>query len=218
MKKCISIIKNGGVAVIKTDTLYGIVGSAHNQHAVDKIYKIKGRSLLKPVIVLISDISDVQKLGIDISVDFIKKYIDLMARLKMNTFHWHLTEDQAWRIQIKQYPKLTEVGAWRKETLVGHARNRPMVFDGTPHSGFYTHEDVKEIVQYASDRFVTIVPEIEMPGHSQAAIAAYPELGCTSETIEVAKKWGVFEAVYCTNDETFGFLEDVLDEVLEQYL
>ena len=151
------------------------------------------------------------------SVDFIKKYIDAMAMLKMNTFHWHLTEDQGWRIEIKKYPKLQEIAAYRNETLVGHYSNQPHQFNGKTYGGYYTQEEIKDIVAYAQERFVTIIPEIEMPGHSQAAIAAYPELGCTGEQVEVAKKWGVFEEIYCTKDETFNFLEDVLDEVLELF-
>jgi len=151
------------------------------------------------------------------SVDFIKKYIDALALLKMNTFHWHLTDDQGWRIEIKTYPKLQEVSAYRNETLVGHYSDQPHQFDGKRYGGYYTQEEVKAVVQYAKARFVTVIPEIEMPGHAQAAIAAYPELGCTDEPVEVAKKWGVFEEIYCPNQKTFAFLEDVLDEVLELF-
>ncbi|MCL4124204.1 UNVERIFIED_CONTAM: hypothetical protein GTU68_004228 [Idotea baltica] len=136
------------------------------------------------------------------SVDFIKKYIDALAMLKMNTFHWHLTEDQGWRIEIKKYPKLNEIAAFRKQ------------FDGQPYGGYYTQEQIKDIVKYANNRKITIIPEIEMPGHSQAAIAAYPELSCTGEQVEVATLWGVFDEVYCAKDETFDFLQDVLDEVI----
>jgi hexosaminidase len=148
------------------------------------------------------------------SVDFIKRYIDALAMLKYNTFHWHLTEDQGWRIEIKKYPKLQEVAAYRKETLIGHYSDQPHQFDGKRYGGYYTQEEIKEVVAYAEERFVTIIPEIEMPGHSQAAIAAYPYLGCTGEPVEVATKWGVFEEVYCPTEETFAFLEDVLDEVM----
>lgn len=157
------------------------------------------------------------------SVDFIKKYIDALSMLKMNTFHWHLTDDQGWRIEIKKYPKLQEVSAYRDETLVGHYSDQPHQFDGKRYGGYYTQEEVKDVVQYAKARFVTVIPEIEMPGHAQAAIAAYPELGCTStgsatnEPVEVAKKWGVFEEIYCPTQKTFTFLEDVLDEVLELF-
>lgn len=150
-------------------------------------------------------------------VDFIKKYIDALAMLKMNTFHWHLTEDQGWRIEIKSYPKLQEIAAYRKETLVGHYGNQSHKFDGKRYGGYYTQEEVKEIVKYAQDRFITVIPEIEMPGHSQAAIAAYPELGCTGEQIEVATVWGVTDGVYCTKEINFEFLENVLDEVLELF-
>lgn len=151
------------------------------------------------------------------SVNFIKKYIDALAMLKMNTFHWHLTEDQGWRIEIKKYPKLQEVAAYRNETLIGHYSNQPQQFDGKQYGGFYTQNEVKDVVAYAKSRFITVIPEIELPGHSQAAIAAYPELGCTGKQIEVATRWGVFEEIYCTKDETFEFLEDVLDEVLELF-
>lgn len=148
------------------------------------------------------------------SVDFIKKYIDNMALHKLNTFHWHLTEDQGWRLEIKKYPKLTEVGAWRKETLVGHIEEKPMKFDGKRYGGFYTQEQAREIVQYATDRFITVVPEIEMPGHATAAIAAYPELGVTGKKVEVATHWGVFPHIFNVDDTTFTFLENVLTEVM----
>ena len=148
------------------------------------------------------------------SVAFIKKYIDLLSRLKMNTFHWHLTEDQGWRIEIKKYPKLQEIAAFRDETLVGHYNDLPHQFDGKRYGGFYTQEQIKEVVAYAEQRQVTIIPEIEMPGHSQAAIAAYPELGCTEKQVSVATQWGIFEEVYCPKENTFQFLEDVIDEVV----
>jgi len=151
------------------------------------------------------------------SVDFIKKYIDALALLKMNTFHWHLTEDQGWRIEIKQYSRLQEVAAFRNETLIGHYNEQPQRFDGQRYGGFYSQEEIRDIVAYAAERLVTIIPEIEMPGHSQAAIAAYPELGCTGEQVEVATKWGVFEHIYCPKEATFTFLENVLDEVLELF-
>lgn len=148
------------------------------------------------------------------SVDFIKKYLDVIAMLKFNTFHWHLTDDQGWRIEIKKYPKLQEVSAFRDETLIGHYSDQPHQFDGKHYGGFYTQDEVKEIVAYAKSRAIDVIPEIEMPGHAQAAIAAYPYLGCKGEQVKVATKWGVFEDIYCTNDEVFKFLEDVLDEVI----
>src|SRR5690606_8978013 len=151
------------------------------------------------------------------SVDFIKKYIDALAMLKMNTFHWHLTEDQGWRIEIKKYPKLQEVAAFRDQTLIGSYNADPQQFDGKRYGGFYTQEEIKDVVAYAQNRHVTIIPEIEMPGHAQAAISAYPELGCTGEQIKVADTWGVFDHIFCSKDETFEFLENVLDEVLELF-
>jgi hexosaminidase len=151
-------------------------------------------------------------------VDFVKRYIDLMARYKFNTFHWHLTEDQGWRIEIKKYPKLQEVAAYRKETLIGHYSAQPHQFDGQRYGGYYTQEEIKEVVAYAAERFVTIVPEIEMPGHALAALSAYPHLGCTGGPYETATLWGVFDDVYCAGKEsTFTFLEDVLDEVIELF-
>ncbi len=147
-------------------------------------------------------------------VDFIKKYIDLLSMHKMNTFHWHLTEDQGWRIEIKKYPKLTEVGAWRKETLIGHYNDQPRKFDGKPYGGFYTQDEVKEVLAFAASRHVTVIPEIELPGHALAALASYPELGCTKGPYEVQTYWGIFEDAFCAGSEqTFDFLENVLDEV-----
>lgn len=147
----------------------------------------------------------------------IKQYIDYLALLKMNYFHWHLTEDQGWRIEIKSFPRLTEHGGTRPETLVGHYSDQPHQFDNTPYGGFYTQEEVKDIVAYAAQRHITVIPEIEMPGHAQAAISAYPELGCTGEAIDVATKWGIFEDIYCAKNETFTFLETVLDEVIDLF-
>jgi len=151
--------------------------------------------------------------------DFLKKHLDLMALHKLNVFHWHLTDDQGWRLEIKKHPRLTEVGAWRRETLLPATTkaDRPNLraFDGTPHGGFYTQEDAREIVRYAADRFITVVPEIEMPGHSTAALAAYPELGNDPGTkLEVANYWNVFPTVFNVEDGTIQFLKEVLDEVL----
>lgn len=148
-------------------------------------------------------------------VQFIKQFIDLMAMYKMNVFHWHLTEDQGWRIEIRKYPKLTEVGAWRAETLVGHLRDEPQTFDGVAHGGFYTQAQVREVVEYAASRCITVVPEIEMPGHCVAALAAYPELSCSGQPLDVSTKWGIHSDVYCAGkEETFEFLEDVLEEIV----
>lgn len=148
-------------------------------------------------------------------VEYIKRYIDMLALHKMNTFHWHLTEDQGWRIEIKKYPLLTEIGSIRKETLIGHGGRPPFKYDGIEYGGYYSQEEVKDIVEYARSRFVTIIPEIEMPGHSLAALAAYPQFSCTGGPHEVATRWGVFDDVYCAGkEETFGFLEDILTEVI----
>ncbi|WP_080236995.1 glycoside hydrolase family 20 protein [Spirosoma rigui] len=153
------------------------------------------------------------------SVPFIKRYLDLMALHKFNTFHWHLTDDQGWRIEIKKYPKLTQVGAQRRETIVGHYDDYdPQVFDGQPYGGFYTQDQVREVVRYAAARHITVVPEIELPGHALAALAAYPELSCNpSSTYQPATKWGVFTDVFCPTETTFGFLQDVLTEVMSLF-
>lgn len=155
------------------------------------------------------------------SVDFIKKYIDLMAFYKLNNFHWHLTDDQGWRIEIKKYPKLTEVGAYRAQTLVGNYHDRmPQWFDGKRYGGYYTQDEIKDVVAYAAKRYINIIPEIEMPGHSMAALAAYPELACGDNPgpFKTAEKWGVFPDIYCAGkDHTFDFLEDVLTEVMDLF-
>jgi hexosaminidase len=149
-------------------------------------------------------------------VTFIKKYIDLIAIHKMNTFHWHLTEDQGWRIEIKQYPKLTEIGSIRKETMI-EKNFDPYKGDGEEYGGYYTQEEVKDIVEYAAKRHVTVIPEIELPGHSRAVLAAYPELGNNTGPYAVATKWGVFDEILAPKEETFKFLENVLTEVMELF-
>lgn len=147
-------------------------------------------------------------------VDEVKRYIDLMALYKFNVLHWHLTDDQGWRIEIKQFPKLTEIGAFRDSTMVGHFNDIPRKFEKKRTGGFYTQEQVREIVQYAEERFITVVPEIEMPGHARAALAAYPELSCTGKSLPVEGTWGIFEDIFCSKTETIDFLKKVLDEVL----
>jgi hexosaminidase len=165
-------------------------------------------------------------------VSFVKKYIDYLALHKFNTFHWHLTDDQGWRIEIKKYPNLTKAGAWRNGTIIGRYPGKDN--DGIKYGGYYTQEQIKDVVAYAQKRFITILPEIEMPGHSSAAIAAYPELSCfpnestqhpkqcawsgDSTGKQVQQTWGVFDDVFCAGQEnTFKFLEDVMDEVLELF-
>ena len=161
-------------------------------------------------------------------VSFIKKYIDLMAQYKLNNFHWHLTEDQGWRIEIKKYPKLTSVGSVRAGTIIGH--HPGVATDNTPYKGFYTQDEVKEVVAYAAKKFINVIPEIELPGHSSAAIAAYPQLSCfpdrdtyidpkapwsgSRKGKQLQQTWGVFDDVFAPTEYTFGFLEDVLDEVI----
>jgi hexosaminidase len=148
--------------------------------------------------------------------EFVKKYVDLLALHKMNTFHWHLTDDQGWRIEVKKYPRLTEVGSRRAGTIVGHPGrdSTRWVFDSVPHGGFYTQDDVREVVAYARARHVTVVPEIEMPGHAVAAIAAYPELGVTGRPTEVSGRWGVFSNILNAEPSTVAFMQDVLTEVM----
>lgn len=165
-------------------------------------------------------------------VSFVKQYIDYLALHKFNTFHWHLTDDQGWRIDIKKYPKLTSVGGWRNGTIIGRYPGKGN--DSLHYGGYYTQEQIKEVIKYAADRFITVIPEIEMPGHASAAIAAYPELSCfPEEDTKVAKgtawagptkgkqvqqAWGVFDDIFCAGkDETFNFLEGVLDEVVELF-
>lgn len=145
-------------------------------------------------------------------VEFVKRYIDLMSRYKMNTFHWHLTDDQGWRIEIEKYPRLTEVGGCRKETML-EKNFTPYVGDGKPVCGFYTKDEIRDVIAYARQRFVTVIPEIEMPGHAKAALAAYPEFACTPGPFEVRTTWGVDDDVFCPKEETFRFIEDVLAEV-----
>lgn len=150
------------------------------------------------------------------SVDYIKRYLDLLAFHKINTFHWHLTDDQGWRIEIKKYPLLTKEGSVRKQTLVGHYNDRQEsehIFDGKEYGGFYTQEEIKEIVAYAIQRHINIIPEIEIPGHASAAMSAYPEFSCRGDKEEVICLWGVFENVMCSKEATFRFIEDILDEV-----
>ncbi|SEP07995.1 hexosaminidase [Mucilaginibacter gossypiicola] len=147
--------------------------------------------------------------------DAIKQWIDLLALYKINTFHWHLTDDQGWRIEIKKYPLLQSISAYRDETIIGHKKDSPHKFDGTRYGGYYTQDEVKEIVKYATQRHITVIPEIEMPGHALAALAAYPQLGCTGGPYKTATYWGIFDDVYCAgNEETFTFLQNVMDEVL----
>ena len=147
--------------------------------------------------------------------DSIKKYIDILALHNMNTLHWHLTDDQGWRIEIKKYPELTTIGSQRKETVIGRNSGE---YDGKPYGGFYTQDEIRDVIGYAKERFVTIIPEIDLPGHQQAALAAYPDLGCTGGPYEVWTQWGISDDVICAgNDKAMQFLEDVLSEVIDLF-
>lgn len=149
------------------------------------------------------------------TVETVKRYIDIMALHGMNRLHWHLTDDQGWRVEIKKYPRLTEVGAWRKGTVLGHNSH---VNDGVPYGGYYTQDQIKDIVRYAADRYITIIPEIDMPGHMLGALTAYPELGCTGGPYEVWCQWGVTDDILCVGkDQTLQFVKDVLDEVMQLF-
>ena len=144
-------------------------------------------------------------------ISFVKRFIDLIALHNMNVFHWHLTDDQGWRIEIKKYPKLTEIGSKRSGTIMGHNSD---VDDGQPYGGFYTQQEAKDIVEYARQRHITVIPEIDMPGHMKAALAAYPELGCTGGPYEVGHAWGVYKDVLCLgNEQVYRFVQDVIDEM-----
>jgi hexosaminidase len=147
------------------------------------------------------------------TVDEIKQTLDLMALYKFNTFHWHLTDDQGWRIEIKQYPLLTDIGSYRHETILDKNFD-PFIGDGIPHFGFYSQDDIREVVQYAKERYITIIPEIDMPGHMQSALAAYPELACTSGPFDVSTRWGVHKDIMCPSEATFEFVENVLAEII----
>ena len=148
------------------------------------------------------------------TVNEVKRFIDLMAYYKFNTLHWHLTDDQGWRIEIKKYPLLTEVGAWRDSTVENHYTTQPRTYNKTRYGGFYTQEEVKDIVSYAGARFINVVPEIEMPGHARAALAAYPQYSCTGQVKGVEGLWGIFDDIFCAKEESILFLQDVLKEVL----
>lgn len=220
------------------------------QTSLQLINKIDGTCLIPAVSIKDKPAFDYRGIMLDVGRHFfevaeIKKMIDLMAYFKFNKMHWHLTEDQGWRLEIKKYPKLTEIGAWRDSTIIGQYWDYdPFIYDGQKHGGYYTQEEAKEIVRYASDRMITVIPEIELPGHSSAALAAYPEFGSfkmdghepkdgkplTGSVMAMNEKgepydndlnttvpgfWGVHPNIYGAKEETFKFLEDVLTEVME---
>jgi hexosaminidase len=195
-------------------------GTFRGVQSLIQLLPVKKSSSLQLPLVSISDQPRLKYRGLMLDVarhffdvDFVKRYIDFIALHKMNTFHWHLTDDQGWRVEIKKYPKLTEVGGYRDGTIIGH-------YPGTGNNnihygGFYTQDQIKDVVAYATKRHITVIPEIEMPGHAKAALASYPNLGCTGGPYEVKQTWGVEPDVFCAgNDSVFSFLQDVLDEVL----
>lgn len=150
-----------------------------------------------------------------VTADSVRQFIDMLAQHNINRFHWHLTDDQGWRIEIKKYPLLTQIGSKRAQTVIGHNSGK---YDGKPYSGFYTQKQIRDIVKYAADRYITIVPEIDLPGHMQAALAAYPDMGCTGGPYEVWQKWGVSDNVLCAgNDKTLTFIDNVLKEITQLF-
>ncbi|GAA4432935.1 glycoside hydrolase family 20 protein [Pontibacter saemangeumensis] len=210
-------VTEGGV-VIEGETH---AGTFHGLQSLIQLLPVEKSASLAVPMVAIADAPRFAYRGMHLDVgrhmfpvSFIKKYIDYLALHKMNYFHWHLTEDQGWRLEIKKYPKLTEVGGQRNGTIIGRFPGTGNT--GKPYGGFYTQEEAREIVQYAADRHITVVPEIEMPGHASAALTSYPWLGCPGTgPYKVEETWGVFDDVYCAGkDSTFTFLEDVMDEVL----
>lgn len=213
-----SIVVNSKGVVIKGATAQGVFYGVQTLRKSLPITTVAGSIELAPVV-----IDDAPRFGyrgmmLDCArhffpLEFVKRYIDLLAMHNMNVFHWHLTEDQGWRLEIKKYPELTQKGSIRRGTQVGHNDG---VFDGVPYGGYYTQEQAREIVEYARQRYITVIPEFDIPGHTKAALACYPELGCTGGPYQVARSWGVFQDVLCLGKEkTFTFVQDVLDEIMD---
>ena len=213
-----SIVVNSKGVVIKGATAQGVFYGVQTLRKSLPITTVAGSIELAPVV-----IDDAPRFGyrgmmLDCArhffpLEFVKRYIDLLAMHNMNVFHWHLTEDQGWRLEIKKYPELTQKGSIRQGTQVGHNDG---VFDGVPYGGYYTQEQAREIVEYARQRYITVIPEFDIPGHTKAALACYPELGCTGGPYQVARSWGVFQDVLCLGkEETFTFVQDVLDEIMD---
>lgn len=217
--------KEGYRMLVSTD-LITIKGGSENGlfYAVQTLFKAlpKVRGTEKLAAVPVGNVEDFPRFAyrgfmIDVGrhffpVSYMKRMIDMMALHNINYFHWHLSEDQGWRIEIKKYPKLTEIGSTRDSTIIDSKTNK---YDRIPHKGFYTQDEAREIVRYAADRFITVIPEIDMPGHMMAALSSYPELGCTGGPYSVPCKFGVFKDVLCAgNDQTLQFCKDVLEEVM----
>lgn len=215
---CILITENKISITGKTEAgvFYGIQTLQKSIDINENITQLQ----LPPVVIIDSPRFAYRGMMLDVSrhffsVNFIKKYIDILALHNINNFHWHLTDDQGWRIEIKKYPMLTKVGSIRSETVVG--RNTG-VYDSIPYGGYYTQKEIKEIVRYAGERFINVVPEIDMPGHMLAALASYPELGCSGLNYNVATKWGVFDDVLCVgNEKTYRFVENVFREIISLF-
>jgi hexosaminidase len=216
--------KNNHV-LIKANDVPGIVHGIETLMQLLPLSKIKNAKI-SPVEIIDYPRFEYRGMHLDVSrhffsVDFIKKYIDYLTFYKFNTFHWHLTDDQGWRIEIKGYPKLTTFGAWRDSTLVGHLRDKPARFDGKRYGGFYTQEEVKDIIKYASVRGITIVPEIDIPGHSRSTIASYPEFSTTPDSaFDVGTRWGLYNHennVLAANEKTFAFLKAVFSQIAELF-
>lgn len=209
-------IKSGGIQIAGYET-----GHFYALQTLMQILPVnfKGETKIPAVEIIDEPRFSYRGMHLDVSrhffpVEFVKKYIDLMAQYKFNQFHWHLTEDQGWRIEIKKYPKLTEIGSKRAETQKEKNRD-PYIGDGIPVEGFYTQEQIKDVVEYAKARKINVIPEIELPGHSSAALAAYPEFGCKENyEYKVKSTWGIFKEVYCPTEATFKFLENVLEETI----
>lgn len=216
------LIINGSHILIRARTNAGIF------YGIQSLLQLVPARESQRVVVPAIEISDAPRfayrgLHLDVArhffeVSFIKKMLDAMAFYKLNRFHWHLTDDQGWRIEIENLPLLTQTGAWRANTLMGHADDRPEQFDTLSYGGFYTRDEIREVIDYAVRRHITIIPEIEMPGHAQAALAAYPYLGCFDSPLAVWNKWGISENVFCAGKETtFEFIETVLSEVCDLF-
>jgi hexosaminidase len=217
-------IKNNGIVITAKD-IPGVV------HAIQTLLQLlpldeSKKPSINPVLIIDYPRFEYRGMHLDVSrhffpVDYIKKYIDYLTFFKFNTFHWHLTDDQGWRIEIKGYPKLTSIGAWRDSTLIGHFRDKPARYDGIRYGGFYSQEEVKDVIKYAAIRGITIIPEIDIPGHSRAIIASYPEFSTNPDTtFDVATSPGMYNRknnVLAPNKKTFAFLKTVFGEIADLF-
>ncbi len=218
------VVNNEGIAIVGADYNGVLYGIKTLQQLIFQNNKSSNKTLWIPDL-QITDAPAFSWRGMHLDVvrhfyskEQVMHLLDVMSDYKLNTFHWHLTDDQGWRIEIKKFPELAEKAAWRRETIIGHMAEHPKKFDGKPHGGFYTREEIKEVIDFAGKRGITVVPEIEMPGHALAALGAFPELSCTGATNETFTEWGISHDVFCAgNEATFEFLSQVLDEVMELF-